>query len=259
MNTDQRLEYAERFRAARAALQSNAEAFVEVARVVEDLGTSLALEKGLPPNRVPIGMGSCRKLVRDALFPDPACWNGRSGTGTTSIARLFEQVRIARNAAVHEGAHSRTAGEHAAELAMALETALMKNGRALLSDWMVRDPVVAKPWHTVVQVRATLLKRGFDALPIWMDWKEDCEKGWYWVTAYATAVYLLEGAPEEKTIKDAESHPKWALELEKAGMPISPGSDEDEQGWSLWMLTDNGRILVYDRGVGPKLIHQAAR
>ena len=56
----------------------------------------------------------------------------------TSFCDLFDELKDARNDAVHQGAHARILTDHAVELAIILEDALMSKF-SRVSQFMVRD------------------------------------------------------------------------------------------------------------------------
>lgn len=172
-------------RTARATVQANAEAYIEVVQVVESLGAYL---EAICAGRTPSGLGEAAEVIRCTLFPDPRAWSGRL-PHEPSVGTLYERLRRIRNATVHEGASARTAGAHAIRLSLALEEALMKllNDDPSVVPWMVPDPVVAQPWQTVSQVRTALLSGGYSALPLW--W----EGAWHFVRDVELVGYLRGG------------------------------------------------------------------
>ena len=194
------------FRTARAAVQADAEAYMEVVRVVESLGAYLEANCA---GRTPDGLGKAQEIIRSVLFPDPDAWLG-SSPREPSVAVLFERLLRVRNTTVHEGALSRSAGVHAVRLSLAIEEALM----AMLKEdtsvvpWMVPDPIVAKSWHTISHIRATLLSGGFSALPLW--WKNT----WYFVRDVAVVNYLR--------AKEKDFRCRLHLTLSKAVCDTSP-------------------------------------
>ena len=84
----------------------------------------------------------------------------------TEFGALFEEMRQARNDAVHQGAHARTLTDHAVELSIILEDALMTDA-SKVSQFMVRDVVDAKLWHPLSYIRQQMLTHAFSYLPIW--------------------------------------------------------------------------------------------
>ena len=88
---------------------------------------------------------------------------------------------------MHQGSHARTLTDHAVELTIILEDALMSDDTTIL-QFMVRDVVEAKLWHPVSYVRQQMLKHAFSYLPILM------ENAWWLIPEYSVARYLR-GAP----------------------------------------------------------------
>lgn len=193
-------------RTARAAVQANAEAYIEVVQVVESLGAYLVANCA---GRTPSGLGKAAEVIRSVLFPDPRAWAGRPPPGhEPSVGTLYERLREVRNATVHEGASARIAGAHAIRLSLALEEALMtrlKDDPSVV-PWMVPDPVVAQPWQTVSQVRTALLSGGYSALPLW--W----EGAWHFVRDVALVEYLRAGGALHLALSQAVTGPP-ALDL----------------------------------------------
>lgn len=186
-------------RTARAAVQANAEAYIEVVQVVESLGTYLEANCA---GRTPSGLGKAAEVIRSTLFPDPQAWSGRL-PHEPSVGTLYERLRRIRNATVHEGAPARIAGAHAIHLSLALEEALMKplKDDPTVVPWMVPDPVVAQPWQTVSQVRTALLSGGYSALPLW--W----EDAWHFVRDVALVRYLQAGGALHLALRQAVTGP----------------------------------------------------
>ena len=157
------LPYRRKLRAARAVVQADAEAYKAVSDVVESLVRHLKYNDfGVPEKH----RAMC--VILDILFPDS------SADLRKSVRSMYERLREARNALVHEGAVSRTLGAHAVRLSLAMEEAIMTNAKTPLDDqsvegWMVREPVVAQPWQKVSEIRVALLSGGYSALPVWWD------------------------------------------------------------------------------------------
>ena len=85
----------------------------------------------------------------------------------TNFGALYDEMQQARNYAVHQGAHARTLTDHAVELSIILEDALMTVA-STVSQFMVRNVVEAKPWHPVSYVRQQMLTHAFSYLPIFI-------------------------------------------------------------------------------------------
>lgn len=181
------LHFRRAFRTARAAVLADAEAYMEVIRVVESLGAYLGANcaKGKPAGGKPAGLEKAGKMIRSVLFPGPDAWPG-SPSWEPYVHVLYGRLCMMRNATVHEGALSRSAGVHAVRLSLAIEEALMKKlkGDESVAPWMVPDPIVAKSWHTISHIRMTLLSGGFSAVPLLWD------KNWRFVRDVAVVDYL---------------------------------------------------------------------
>ena len=103
----------------------------------------------------------------------------------TKFNILYEELRQARNDAVHQGAYARILTDHAVDITIILEDALMSKS-SKVSQFMVRDVVEAKPWHPVSYVRQQILKHGFSYLPVWFEKEEK----WKLISDYSVARYL---------------------------------------------------------------------
>lgn len=191
-------------RTARASVQANAEAYIEVVQVVESLG---AYFEANCAGRKPLGLSKARDVIRSVLFPDPGAWSGHL-PGEPSVGTLYERLRQIRNATVHEGALARNASTHAIRLSLALEEVLMKRLKddPSVVPWMVPDPVVAQPWQTVSQVRTALLSGGYSVLPLW--W----EDAWCFVRDVELVQYLQAGGEQHLALSQAVAGPP-ALDL----------------------------------------------
>ena len=99
---------------------------------------------------------------------------------------LYHLVRNARNAALHESAFARRLTRHAIELCLVLEHALTPMSDRV-SDYMVRDPVIAELWQPVSFVRQTMLVNSFSYLPVAPS-AEETE--WRLVSDLAVARYI---------------------------------------------------------------------
>ena len=111
----------------------------------------------------------------------------------TKFSDLYKELRWARNDAVHQGAYARILTDHAVDITIILEDALMSQ-LSKVCQFMVRDVIEAKPWHPVSYARQQMLKHSFSHLPVWF---KD-EKKWKLISEYAVAKYLRRGTPSEK-------------------------------------------------------------
>ena len=157
---------------ARAAVQADGEGWLKIAIALEDLGGWLAQREGKGCKGFEQAMCRIeRKLYEGEGWPAPESSEPRTGN-------LIERIRLARNAAVHEGAMARNVAGPAIKLALIVEEGLM--GRIAKDDsvkdiraWMAPSPVVAENWHPLSQIRGTMIASGYSDLPFWdgQQWK----------------------------------------------------------------------------------------
>lgn len=88
----------------------------------------------------------------------------------TDFNSLYELVKDARNSAMHEGVFARHITQHAIEISLIIEDALMSlNGK--VKDFMVRNPVCAYEWQPISFIRQNMLANSFSYLPIYHNGK----------------------------------------------------------------------------------------
>ena len=151
--------FRDQLRSARAMALANAEGFYDVIRVLELIGQQLTGKIS--------GLGNYKQKLSDlaSLSPlsadPPTHWS----VCHSSFDALFEEMRATRNDAVHQGAYARTITDHAVELSIILEDALM-TGASKVSQFMVRIVVEAKPWHPISYVRQQMLSHASFYLPV---------------------------------------------------------------------------------------------
>jgi len=168
-------------REARAQVLLDSEAFEAIVFVLERLGRVLKPEgKGLGH----FGGVFCRLAELSPLafelpeaFPDYHL----------SFARILDLVREGRNAAVHEGALARHVTNHAVEIALILEDALMPI-ESRVGEFMVRGPLTAAPWQPLSFVRQALLANSFSYLPVKLE--DATDTPWRLVSDASIAKYL---------------------------------------------------------------------
>lgn len=158
LSSHQRIAFAGELRAARAAALRDAESFAEIAFVLERLGSfrrNAALGLG-------DYQGTLGRLAKESPLAEAAA--ARCPELHSRFHVLYEEVRIGRNDAMHQGVAARHLSRHAQELAVILEDALMSKAKKA-SDFMVRDPVCAELWHPLSAIRRTMLLNSFSFLP----------------------------------------------------------------------------------------------
>lgn len=181
MDPPQKQFFRDQIRSARAVALADAEGLQAVLHSLELIGQQLLGKvSGLGEYKNELSdLATASPLSSDIPSEWPACH--------TTFCSLYDELRRARNDAVHQGAYARTLTDHAVELAIILEDALMSDA-TMISQFMVRDAVEAKPWHPVSYVRQQMLKHAFSYLPI-----RD-RNIWWLIPEYSVARYLR-GAP----------------------------------------------------------------
>jgi CBS domain-containing protein len=161
LNLVEQLSCRDELRSARAVALADAEGFISIVHALELTGQ-------LQTGKILNGLGN----YGAGLTP-----KANSSVFATDIPTLFPQYHCAfetlfltlcqaRNNAVHEGVYARTLTEHAVEVALILEDALVANASSV-THFMVRNVVEAKPWHPISYIRQTMLKNAFSYLPLW--------------------------------------------------------------------------------------------
>ena len=169
LESSERLYYRDQFRAARYAALANAEGFYEICFALEALGLRLSGTKA--------DLGKYRKPIHD-FANSSVVLNHLSSSFPGMFGKfdsLYEQVRVARNDAMHTGVYARHATTAAIELCIGLEEAIMntpQQPRKLVEDYMVKRPVLLEHWQPVAYARQLMLTHSFSFLPIFQDsWK----------------------------------------------------------------------------------------
>jgi predicted transcriptional regulator len=193
--------FRDQLKAARANAFRDAEGFQEILFVIERLGFLLTNR----PKALTLGdfKPKLEKLSEKSSFANeiPERWRLLH----TPIPELYEMVRIARNDALHQGAFARHLTVHAVELALILEDALM-DGSNKVSDFMIRNVVVAQEWQPISFVRQEMLVNSYSYIPLLR--QENGVPKWYLISDYnvARCIPSDRGAKKDRylqTIKDA--------------------------------------------------------
>ena len=174
--------------AARENAIKDAEAFDEIIHAIERLGSFL-LERieSLWAYHPPL-----KDLAEQSAlaFETSRKWRELH----TPFDLLYNEVKNARNDALHVGAYARHLTTHAIELALILEDALRikeisfkeaKKMETNVSDFMIRNPVFAHLWQPISIIRQIMLTNSFSYLPVAMG-----EGKWHLVSDLAVATYL---------------------------------------------------------------------
>jgi predicted transcriptional regulator len=206
MKREARIAFRDQLREARAQAINDAEAYDGLLFAFERLGCFLKGEI------VPLGKlkNDLLRLTRGSALAQsvPGKWRDCH----LPVDQLFEQVREARNDALHHGAFARHLTIHAVQLGIVLEDALMAPA-TVAADLMVRNPVCAYLWQPVSYVRQQMLANSFSYLPVLSSSGE-----WCLVSDLSVAKYLRERPREKKQrlARRLEQAISDGLELESA-------------------------------------------
>ena len=189
------VEYRNEIRKARHAVTEEGAGYEVIVQAVERLGAYLWNPK--PKNKGFGDLGKYKEILKD-LVP-------------TDFDRVYERVRIGRNAGVHQGAEARPLIQNAVELAIMLEDGLREASQMSKAQEVMASPVVrAYTWEPVAQTRQKMLAGSYTALPLWRKKSEGCEGGWSVITADAIVKWLQQ-VPSDVCRKEREK-----LRLDKA-------------------------------------------
>lgn len=180
MDREVALDFRDQLREGRAVALKDAEAFEALVFVIERIGVYLTGRiDGLGNYVESIAVTASRSPLAETIPAQLPKWH-------TNFSTLYSLVRHARNDALHEGAFARHLTNHAVELALVLEDALMADAVNVL-HFMVKDPVCARWWQPISSVRRSMLENSFSFLPVLAG-----SSGWKLVSDFSLAQYLRE-------------------------------------------------------------------
>lgn len=159
MRTEERVYFRDLFRDARHQAFQDSEGFQQILFALERLGSFLSgTTKGLGKYE-----NAIKEIAEESPFANeiPNQWRGYH----SPFRSLYELVRDARNDALHQGAYARHLTNHAVQLALIIEDALMVKSKNI-SDFMVREVVQAEEWQPVSFARQQMLANSYSYLPI---------------------------------------------------------------------------------------------
>ena len=181
------VEYRDGIRTARYAVTEKGAGYEVIVQAVERLGAYLWNPR---PDAKGFGnLGKYEEVLRNLVGDFVVIEH---------FDRVYERVRIGRNAGVHQGAEARPLIQNAVELAIMLEHALREASGMNKAREVMASPVVRTyTWEPVAQARQKMLAESYSALPLWQKKCEGCEGGWSVITADAIVKWLQE-APDKK-------------------------------------------------------------
>lgn len=206
MPSETEIYFRDAFRKARAIALQDAEGFQEILFVLERFG-SYRTQKILDIGKYKDQINAI--AVRSPLASDiPHKWRAYH----LPFSVLYKSVREARNDALHQGAFARHLTDHAVQLSLIIEDALMENGN-LVSDYMVRGVVSASLWQPVSFARQQMLASSFSYLPLLI--QKDGRPCWHLLSDSSVAKYLQHDR-KQRLSKSIEEAMRGGLQVEPA-------------------------------------------
>lgn len=217
------------FRQARLVAYQDAEGFQEILFTLEKFGACLAKKN--------LDLGKYKPLIDEITVESslhstiPDKWREHH----LPFCSLYELVRIARNDALHQGAYARHLTDHAVQLSLIIEDALMKDAN-LISDYMVRGVISAEVWQPVSFARQQMLANSFSYLPLLI------QHNWYLLSDGSIAKYIQPNR-KERLAKSVEEALNDGLQRESVICcnPDKPASEVIE-------IFNGKPLLVVDKG-----------
>lgn len=192
MSSETKIYFRDIFRDARATAYRDSEGFQEILFALEKYGSFLA-------GKI-LDLGRYEPYIKKIASGSPLCSDipKKRREYHLPFDNLYKLVREARNDALHQGAYARHLTDHAVQLSLIIEDALMNNAN-MISDYMVRDVVAAGLWQPVSFVRQQMLANSFSYMPVRVknDWKLLSDAG--------IAKYINGHAPANRKVKLAKS------------------------------------------------------
>ena len=188
LSKEQKVYFRDLFREARAKALSNAENFEDIIFALEKLGSFLLGKiEGLGQYQNHI----C-KLAKKSVLADqiPKKLSGFH----TDFESLYDLVKDARNSAMHEGVFARNLTQHAIEISLILENALMSQ-EVKVKNFMIRNPVCAFDWQPISFIRQNMLANSFSYLPILHNGE------WKLISDLAVSKYIQESSSKAERKK----------------------------------------------------------
>ena len=149
LRTAEKVFHLHRLRDARYNALKDAEDFTSICFALEELGCRLKGSRAM-------GFGGYEKQYRGLSV--------LGGMDPGRFAILFDQVRVARNDAAHQGVFARNAARRAIRLCIYIEEILL-NELELVGDVMSSGLQMAEPYHTLSHLRELMLSSSFSFLP----------------------------------------------------------------------------------------------
>lgn len=205
------LHFRNQLRQARASALSDSEAFHEIIYAVERLGLYLT---GKSSN-----LEGYEKPLKNLAAESPLAQKipDRHRRSHVPFDILYKIVKTGRNDALHQGAFARHLTDHAVQLSLIIEDALMSS-LTRVCDYMVRDLIYAYPWQPISFVRQQMLANSFTYLPMLCE--SSGKKIWHLLSDYSVAQYLRSVPYDQRNdrlaISVSDAIQQYHLKIEKA-------------------------------------------
>jgi len=216
LSPDQKIYFRDQLRNARNEAIKDAEGFTELLFVFERLGSFLTHNKEYlnkhredldkhnedptkndKPPKFKEGLNDYKEAITGLVNKSKLAKNipKKLRAFHTPLHELYDIVLNGRNSAMHQGAYARHLTQHAIELSLILEDALMNN-LDKVCDFMVRDPFCAYLWQPLSFIRQTMLSNSFSYMPVCEE--KNKTKTWKLISDYEVAKYLIDGDRDER-------------------------------------------------------------
>lgn len=235
MTKDQAQAFRCELQQARENAFKDSEAFDGIIHIIERLGQFLFEKIG--------DLGKYEPKISELAAHSPLAYQVADEWRTIHqpFKQLYREVRNARNDAIHIGAEARTLTDHAIQLSLILEDALRVTADDnFVSDFMVRNPIIAELWQPVSFARQVMLTNSFSYLPMRMQ-----DGKWKMLSDRALATYL-QNSPTNSNRKERLAKPLESAEL--AELPLAEHLLDSEPISSILAKLDGPPCLVFRTG-----------
>lgn len=228
----QRRHFLADLRHSRGDALKDAEAFAAIVAAIERLGAFLE------PSRH--GLHDYKPALRGVAVPEA----DEGDVSYRAFDRIFDQVVLGRNEALHVGTFARALTSQCAHLALLIEEGLLMNSPTV-ADLMVPNPACVALWQPVSFARHQMLMNAYSFLPLNLDGR------WVFVSDLGVARYLApfdKRKPRRKALEASlqDAIRNGSLQVEKAPV-VDPGATRADAlalcGSTPVLIVDNGHLL----------------
>ena len=237
--------FRDELREARYAAFRDAEGFQAIVFAIERLGSALTGRAGgLRDYQYVLADLARRSSLAEELPQAQPAWHA-------PFSSLYRLVREGRNDALHQGAYARRLADHAVQLALILEDALME-GENLVRDFMVRQVVSAVPWQPISGVRQLMLANSFSFLPIHAAWESPAR--WLLISDYAIAKFLRGSPSAAERNRRLATRVREAIDSRELEVDEADTCAPEDSLGDLLKVKVRRLLLVLERNDGSRLV-----